>query len=52
MKLENFINQLKNIEKKKGDSMQVMMADCMPVVEPVISLDRKGRKCVVITDKK
>lgn len=52
MKLKNFIKQLKNIDKKNGNSMEVIMADGIPVVEPVLSLDRYGKTSVVITDQK
>ena len=52
MKLKEFIKQLKNIQKRGGNSMQVRMADNILVVEPVMSSDRKGKKCVVITDQK
>ena len=52
MKLKDFIKNLKNIEKESGGSMQVIMADDILVVEPVIRLDRRGKRCVVITDQK
>ena len=52
MKLKDFIEQLKNIEKENGNLMEVKMADCMPVVGPFIRLDERGEKCVIITDQK
>jgi chitinase len=52
MKLKDFIKQLKDIEKKNGNSMQVKMADDIPVVEPKIILNEQKRKCVIITDQK
>ena len=52
MKLKDFIKQLKNIEKEKGGSMEVKMADCIPVIEPIVSSDNHGKKCIIITDQK
>ncbi len=50
MKLKDFIEQLKAIAKKKGDNLEVIMADNMPVVSPKFSGKYPGSKpCVVIT---
>jgi hypothetical protein len=52
MKLKDFIEQLNYIEKENGDSLEVRMADNIPVVEPVIRPDGRGKRCVIITDQK
>ena len=51
MKLNDFINLLNKIEKEHGKKIEVVMADNIPVVEPVFLNDFKGEK-VVITDEK
>ena len=50
MKLEIFIKKLKNIEKKHGSDALVIMADNIPVVNPVFSKKYPDKKNVVITD--
>jgi len=51
MKLKDFIEQLKDIAEENGDSIDVIMADNIPVVNPVFTKEYFGKK-VVITDKK
>ncbi|MDO8436103.1 MAG: hypothetical protein Q7S82_01790 [bacterium] len=51
MKLKEFIKQLKDIVNKKGDNLEVIMADNISVVEPVFS-DSCPKLSVVITDQK
>lgn len=50
MKLKTFIEQLKDIVKKNGDSIEVIMADNVLVVRPVFS-DKYRKPSVVITDE-
>ncbi len=52
MKLDIFIQKLIEIKEKEGSSMEVVMADCIPVVEPVLSESILDEKVVVITDQK
>ena len=51
MKLKQFIKKLQNIEKEKGGEFQVVMADDIPVVNPVFSTKYSGSK-IIITDIK
>ena len=51
MKLKDFIKQLKDIADKNGDSIDVIMADNIPVVKPAFTKEYFGEK-VVITDGK
>ena len=51
MKLSKFIKILEEIKKKHGEEIEVVMADNIPVVEPVFLNDFLGEK-VVITDEK
>ena len=51
MKLRKFIEKLMEIEKEEGGNLEVIMADDIPVVEPVFSDKYRGKK-VVITDEK
>jgi len=51
MKLKKFIEKLKEIELKQGENLEVIMADDIPVIEPVFSDEYYGKK-VVITDQK
>ena len=51
MKLKKFIEKLKKIEKKYGDSTRVIMADNIPVVNPVFSNKYPNKKSVIITDE-
>lgn len=50
MKLKKFIENLKNIEKEQGENLEVVMADNIPVVEPVFSNQYRDKK-VIITDQ-
>lgn len=52
MKLKEFIKELKYIAKKKGDDLEVIMADNIDVVSPKFS-DKypRSKSCVVITDQ-
>jgi len=52
MKLKNFIAKLNKISHERGDDLEVIMADNIPVVSPVFSADYPGEKKVVITDGK
>ncbi|MBI2038206.1 MAG: hypothetical protein HYT15_04800 [Candidatus Magasanikbacteria bacterium] len=52
MKLKNFIEYLKIIQKIHGDNAEVVMADFIPVVEPVLLNSHTGKPCVVVTDEK
>lgn len=52
MKLKDFIKELKAIAEKKGDGLEIIMADNVPVVSPKFSDKYPGPKpCVVITDQ-
>ena len=52
MKLKDFIKELKAIAEKKGDDLEVIMADNISVVSPKFSDKYSGSKpCVVITDQ-
>ena len=51
MKLKKFIEKLSQIQKEQGKNLEVVMADNLPVVEPVFSDKYYGKK-VVITDGK
>lgn len=52
MELKKFIKKLEIIAKKHGDDAKVIMADNIPVVNPVFSRKYPNRKNVVITDGK
>ena len=52
MKLQEFIQKLKKFSGKYGDDVEVIMADNIPVVNPVFSTKYPNKKSVVITDKK
>ncbi len=52
MKLKNFIAQLNKIARERGDDLEVIMADDVPVVSPVLSAGYPGGERVVVTDKK
>jgi len=52
MKLKKFIQKLESIAKKYGDDTKVIMADNIPVVNPVFSKKYPNKKSVVITDSK
>lgn len=49
MNLKDFIKKLQRIERDNG-SIKVVMADDIPVVEPVFSDKYHGKK-VIITDQ-
>ncbi|MBI5071780.1 hypothetical protein HZB93_02705 [Candidatus Falkowbacteria bacterium] len=52
MKLKKFIKKLEEIAGKYGDDAEVVMADNIPVVEPVFPENYPGDEKVVITDEK
>lgn len=52
MKLKKFIEKLKRIAKKYGDDAEVIMADNIPVINPIFSKNYPRKKSIVITDKK
>ena len=52
MKLKEFIEKLEKIAKEYGDDTKVVMADNIPVVNPVfIKSNHFDEKVVVITDE-
>ena len=52
MKLKEFIEKLERIAEKKGDDVKVVMADNIPVVNPVfLEKNYFDEKVVVITDE-
>jgi hypothetical protein len=51
MKLKDFVEKLKKIEREYGGNLGVVMADFIPVVDPSVLNYRDGRKKVVITDQ-
>jgi hypothetical protein len=51
MTLNEFINKLQIIEKEHGGSDEVVMADDIPVVNPVYINDLIFGRKVVITDQ-
>jgi len=51
MKLKQFINNLENIRKERGDDIEVIMADFISVVKPVYLYDNYLGEGVVITDQ-
>ena len=50
MKVEKFIKKLEEIKIKYGGELEVVMADNIPVVDPVFSDKYFGKK-VIITDQ-
>ncbi|MDO8470046.1 MAG: hypothetical protein Q7S84_03475 [bacterium] len=52
MKLKKFINKLQEIRRKYGEDAEVIMADYIPVVDPVFLSDKNVGNKVVITDQK
>lgn len=52
MKLKKFIKSLEKIRDKHEKDLEVIMADYIPVVEPVFSSDKYLGNRVVITDEK
>lgn len=51
MKLRKFIKKLEEIKKKQGENLEVVMADNIPIIEPIFLEQYCGNK-VVITDQK
>lgn len=51
MKLKKFIQKLERIARKYGDNAEIIMADNVPVVNPVFSKKYPDGKNVIITDK-
>jgi len=51
MRLKEFIKKLKEIAEEHGDTVEVVMADNIPVVEPAFLKSFPDKK-VVITDEK
>lgn len=51
MKLGEFIEKLEKIEKEHGESIEVKMADGIPVVNPVYLKNFIKEDAVVITDE-
>lgn len=52
MKIKTFIKRLEEIRDKRGEDLEVVMADYIPVVEPVFLSDKYLGNNVVITDEK
>jgi len=52
MKLKNFIEYLKTIQKVHDGDIEVVMADFISVVEPVFLNSHTGEPCVVVTDQR
>ena len=52
MKLKKFIQKLEKIAKEYGDDTKVIMADNIPVINPVFSRKYPDKKNVIITDQK
>ena len=44
MKLKEFIKKLEEIKEKQGGGLEVIMADSIPVVEPIFSDKYYGKK--------
>ena len=52
MELKKFIKELQEISRQYGENTEVIMADYIPVVEPIFLSDKYLGDKVVITDKK
>ena len=52
MKLREFLKKLKRIEKERGGHIKVVMADGIPIVDPVYLESFIDQQAVVITDQK
>jgi hypothetical protein len=52
MKLKEFIKKLEKIDERIGESIDVVMADGISVVNPVYLNNFLNKKVVVITDQK
>ena len=51
MTLKEFISKLEVIAKERGDSYEVVMADDIPVVDPIFINDLIFGRKVVVTDQ-
>ena len=51
MEIKRFIQKLEKIAEEHGDDTKVIMADNIPVVNPVFSKKYPDGKNVVITDE-
>lgn len=51
MKLKDFIKKLNNLAQEYGDDIEVIMADEIPVVDPVFSDGYSAGENIVITDE-
>lgn len=51
MKLRIFIEKLEEIKKEHGEDLEVIMADNIPVVNPVFTDKYFNEERVVITDQ-
>ena len=51
MKLNKFIEKLEEIRKEHGGNLDVIMADNIPVVNPVFTDKYFNKEKVVITDQ-
>ncbi len=51
MKLKKFIQKLTKLSKQYGDNVEVIMADNIPVVNPVFSEKYQNKKSIIITDE-
>ena len=51
MKLKEFIEKLERIAKEYGDDAKVIMADNIPVVNPVFSREYPDKENIIITDQ-
>ncbi|EKE15509.1 MAG: hypothetical protein ACD_11C00147G0003 [uncultured bacterium] len=52
MRLKKFIKKLQEIRRKYGENAEVIMADYIPVVEPIFLSDEYLGDKIVITDEK
>lgn len=52
MKLKKFIKRLQEIKEEYGEDAEVVMADFIPVVEPVFLPNKGSGNSIVITDEK
>ncbi len=51
MKLKDFIIKLEKLAIEHGDNIEVVMADNIPVVDPVFFKNYPNKKKIIITDK-
>lgn len=51
MKLKSFIQKLEKLSEKHGDGTEVVMADNIPVANPVFLENYLDKKIVAITDE-